>query len=167
MPEEKPQEEAAQEQDTGTPAKPGKKKMLVRLGVIALAVVVLAGGGFFAYQKFFAKGAKGDKAKSKQAGEKSALAPMDPFILNLSDPGRFLKLSMQLEVDDQADVPMIEGNKPQIKDAVITLISSKSVDDLSTAEGKMQLKDDLVLRVNQVVGKPVVKNIYFTEFIMQ
>ncbi|MDA8086548.1 MAG: flagellar basal body-associated FliL family protein [Nitrospiraceae bacterium] len=166
MPEEKPREEAGEEQDSGAQTKPGKKKMLVKLGVIALAVVVLAGGGFFAYQKFLAKGSRGN-AKHDRPAEKSVLVPMEPFILNLSDPGRFLKLTMQLEVEDQADAPLIDGLKAQIRDAVITLISSKSVDDLSTAEGKMQLKDDLVLRVNQVAGKPVVKNVYFTEFIMQ
>ena len=74
MPEEKPREEAGEEQDSGAQTKPGKKKMLVKLGVIALAVVVLAGGGFFAYQKFLAKGSRGNAKHDRPAEKKRPCA---------------------------------------------------------------------------------------------
>lgn len=173
MPEEKPEEklenEAGEEQAGEAAPKAGKKKKkkFIMIGALALLAVAVFGGGFFAYQKFFAKDASAHAAKSSHISEKSVLVPMDAFILNLADPGRFLKLTLQMEVDNPEDGKIIDEKKPQLRDAVITLISSKSADDIQTAEGKMRLKDELVLRANQVAGKPVVKNIYFTEFIMQ
>jgi len=53
------------------------------------------------------------------------------------------------------------------RDAIITLVSSKSAEAVSSPEGKLQLKDELLLRANQSVGKDVFKNLYFTEFVMQ
>nr|MDA8387460.1 flagellar basal body-associated FliL family protein [Nitrospiraceae bacterium] len=170
MPEEKPKEETGEEQapEKAAKAKTGKKKLLIRLGIIVLAVIVLSGGGFFAYEKFFAAGRHWKKGKKEvHSPAKSVLLPLDPFIVNLSDPGRFLKVSMQLEVDGADNSKILAGMQPQIRDAVITLLGSESTDALSTPEGKVQLKDGIVLRVNQVAGKPMVKNVYFTQFIMQ
>lgn len=171
-PEEKLKEDEPEEEPEGgektAKAKTGKKTMLVRLGIIVFAVIVLGGGGFFAYEKFFAAGAHWKKAKKTvNSTAKTVLLPLDPFVVNLADPGRFLKVSMQLEVDDSADSTALAAMKPQIDDTVITLLGSESTDALSTSEGKMQLKDNIVLRVNQVAGRPMVKNVYFTQFIMQ
>ena len=172
-PKEKPGEEPGEEPEEApegaeTKPKTGKKKMFLMIGIIAVAVIALSGGGFFAYQKLFAAGPHSKKAaKADCSPVANALLPLDPFVVNLTDPGRFLKVSMQLDVDGPEDGKVLSGMKPQIDDAIITLLSSESTEALSTTEGKMQLKDGIVLRVNQVAGRPMVKNVYFTQFIMQ
>jgi len=36
-----------------------------------------------------------------------------------------------------------------------------------TAEGKQQLREEIIARVNQVLDRDIVKAVYFTEFIVQ
>ncbi len=164
--EEKEQQEAQEEQ----PKKKGKSKLLI---IIILAVVLLGGGGFFAYTKFIAKPKEAEaKAEEKNQEEvvkeeQPVLFALDPFVVNLSDRGRFLKCSMQLELVDKSFEEMAKEKTPHIRDAIITLISSKTADSITTAEGKFQLKDEILMRANASVGKDIFKNVYFTDFVMQ
>lgn len=156
-----------QSEAAGGPADPGKKKFplkMVLIGVIAVAVIGGAGLYLFKGGKSFSHSSASAK---KKADAVSPLVALEPFILNLADPGRFLKMTLQFEVTDAAGEQLVNMNKPQLRDAIITLLGSETVDDISSADGKMQLKDQIILRANQELGKPVVKNVYFTEFVMQ
>lgn len=139
------------------------KKMII---IIAVAAVLAIAGGFFTYTQLIAKGKKGE-SHAKVEEKKTALLPLDPFVVNLAEQGRFLKVTMQLELADAEDQAIATEKVPQFRDAIITLISSKSAEGLSSPEGKIQLKDELLLRLNQTSGKEIFKNIYFTEFVMQ
>jgi len=48
-------------------------------------------------------------------------------------------------------------------------VSSKSLNSISSPEGKFQLKDEVLFRANQIMGmdKDIFKNLFFTEFVMQ
>lgn len=143
--------------------KSGSKKMII---IIAIAAVLAVAGGFFIYTQLIAKGKEGGSHKKEEA-KKTALLPLDPFVVNLAEQGRFLKVTMQLELADAGNQAAATEKVPQYRDAIITLISSKSAESLSSPEGKIQLKDELLLRLNQASGKEIFKNIYFTEFVMQ
>lgn len=146
--------------------KGGKKKLII---IAAVALIVLIGGGVFAYTMFFS--GKDQSSDAQQKTEKSkiktAMMPLEPFILNLAEHGRFLKLTIQFELGDATMQPAVTERVPQLRDAIITLVSSKSAESLSSPEGKFLLKDELLLRANQAIGKDVFKNLYFTEFVMQ
>ncbi len=56
-----------------------------------------------------------------------------------------------------------------VRDAIISVLSSKAPDDILTQEGKIALKGELVSAINEALGlgtEPVV-SVYFKEFIMQ
>lgn len=95
------------------------------------------------------------------------LVSLEPFILNLADPGRHLKVALQFELNDEKDELKVKDRTPKLRDMIIMLLSSKSVDSVSSAEGKFQLKDEILLRANQAMGKELFKNVYFTDFVMQ
>lgn len=165
-------EEKKETQETAERPKKSKKLLLI----IIIAAVLLAGagvGGFFFLKKGGDEHKKEDVAKSTveeevpKVKEKTFLIQLDPFILNLSEPGRFVKLTVHLEVKNEKIQQYINEKMPKIRDVIITLLSSKSADVLATPEGKFQLKDELLLRVNQAIEKDFVKNIYFTEFVIQ
>ncbi|MBA4374208.1 MAG: flagellar basal body protein FliL [Thermodesulfovibrio sp.] len=158
MADEKPegQEEKPQEAKKG-----GSKKLLI---IIAVAVIVLGAGGFFGYKKFFGHKAEGKEVKKEV---KSVLISIEPFVVNLVEHGRYLKVTMQFEVADAANQPLVAEKMPNLRDTIITLLSSKSAESVSGPEGKLQLKDELLLRANQAVGKDVFKNLFFTDFVMQ
>lgn len=167
MAEEKEQDQLDEEKEKETKSKGSHKNLYVVIGIIVLALIgggvaytLLAGG-----KKSSHEAAKDVKEEKKEA--KSVLVALDSFVLNLSDQGRFLKITMQFELAEAANQALMADKTPQIRDTVITLMSSKSVESVSSAEGKLQLKDELLLRANQTVGKDIFKNLYFTEFIMQ
>jgi flagellar FliL protein len=146
--------------------KKGSKKMLIV--IIAGSIILTVAAGFVTYTQFIAKGKSGDGHKKEETKDtKATLVSLEPFVLNLAEQGRFLKVSMQFELADQSDQQLFADSTPQIRDSVITLMSSKSAESVSSAEGKFQLKDELLLRTNQALGKDVLKNLYFTEFVMQ
>jgi flagellar protein FliL len=147
---------------------PKKKSKLIMIIVIAVAVVTLAVVGFLVVPKLMGGGGDADK-KGAVKGEDGVMFLLEPFVVNLNDPGgpKFLKVSIQLEL---ANAPMVERAKaktPQIRDAVITLLTSKSSESLFPPEGKLQLKDEINARMNQILGAGSVKNVYLTDFVMQ
>jgi flagellar FliL protein len=149
---------------------PKKKKKgnkgLILIIVIVIAVLAGGGGAFFLFTK-----SGGEKAQKKEEAKKyeSAMFTLDPFVVNLSDQGanRFLKVSMQLELSSQIVMESAKSKTPQIRDAVINLLTSKTSESLMSPEGKLQLKDEINLMANQVLGNNTVKNVYLTEFVMQ
>jgi len=145
--------------------KKSNKSLFIMIGIIVFALA----GGISAYLLFFSGKGAAPEAKHHEEKKdiKTALVALDSFVLNLAEQGRFLKVTMQFELHDAIDQPLVTEKIPQLRDAIITLVSSKSADAVSSPEGKLQLKDELLLRANQSVGKDVFKNLYFTEFVMQ
>jgi len=145
--------------------RPGSKSLIL---IIVVLVVALA-GGIAAYLFLFSGSHKAaaEVKKEEPKEAKASLVALDAFVLNLAERGRFLKVTMQFELTEAANLPLVSDKTPQLRDAIITLVSSKSVESVSSPEGKFQLKDELLLRANQAMGKDVFKNLYFTEFVMQ
>jgi flagellar FliL protein len=67
----------------------------------------------------------------------------------------------------EGTVKELEKSLPRLRDALILLLSSKTYLDLSSFEGKQQLKQDIKKRVSELpVGKKVT-DVFFTEFVAQ
>ncbi len=165
--------EATPEEGTEAPPNKGNKKLII---IIAAAVVVLIAGGFVGYtlmsggeETHGEEEAKDSHGGEEAKGVNSAMLSLAPFILNLVDQGRYLKVTIEFEIS--ADIPkeQVALKTPQLRDTIITLIGSKSIKAIASPEGKFQLKDELLFRANQILGmeQDIIKNIYFTEFVMQ
>lgn len=173
----------AEKEEKKDDAKPARSSKML---VIIIAAVALAGaGGYFAMSKSGGAKegvseestgsghgeAKGGHEEKKGAGEGSGsfIHPLDSFIVNLSDQGRtrYLKVTVQLELDKQETIDQVKSKTPQIRDALIILLSSKSIEEIATSEGKYQLRDEIVARVKQFAGKGAVVAAYFTDFVVQ
>lgn len=152
-------------EEVPAPPKKGSKTLII---IIVVAAVVLSAGGFAGYKLLAGKKSDG-KTHGEQSNTKTSIIALDPFVLNLADHGRYLKVTIQFEISDQALGETVKGKTPQLRDTIITLVSSKSLNSISSPEGKFQLKDELLFRANQVMGmdKDIFKNLYFTEFVMQ
>jgi flagellar FliL protein len=165
-----------------TPAAAGAKRSKLPLILAIVGVVVLLGGGGAAY--FLGVfGGRGDEAqaakeggehegkagKHEGAGQAGALVPLDTFVANLADEDarRYLKATIQVEFFAH-DVPAaFKDRLPQIRDLLLTLLSSKSFAEVRTTEGKQQLREEVIARLNRVLDDDAVKAVYFTEFIVQ
>lgn len=164
-------------------AQPKSKKTLL-IAIIAVVVIGIGAGAFL-----FMKGKSGAKHGGEEAaateeggrgeeagghGEASAQGKgtvynLDPFIVNLQDNSgtRYLKLTINLELAPGSGKEEINTQTSQIRDSLIILLSSKSYADIGTVEGKYQMRDEIVARVNQFLTKTKVKTAYFTDFVIQ
>ena len=145
------------------------KKSKLKLIIIAIAVLLIGVGGIFGYTKFN-KG-KEKKAEISQADKASIVLPLSSFVVNLMDKQgvgkRYLKVTMGLEINKEEDKLLIENHNAQLRDTVLLLLSSQSLKEINTMEGKLELKQNLLARMSQILGNGIVRRIYFTEFVVQ
>ena len=95
--------------------------------------------------------------------------PLDQFVVNLlSENGsRFLKTKIDLEQSDELLTAELDKKKALLRDIIIRTLSSKTYEEVSTAKGKDRLKDEIVGKLNEVLNDGYIKNIFFTDFVVQ
>lgn len=151
---------------------PEKKSKLMLFAALGLGVLILGGGGFFAYTKFLAPEPTEDGAQVEDKKPKQAIGqifPLSPFVVNLADlkGKRYLKIRMEMELESTDAMEKAELIKPKLRDMVIMMLTSLSFEEVMTPEGKIRIRDELVDRFNQVMKPDRVTQIYFTEFVVQ
>ena len=118
--------------------------------------------------------------------ERGPMYEIRDIVVNLQEPGgrRYLKATVVLEFEPPtADYNKLVGEaktkaqteflneiapkRPVIEDTIITLFSSKTVNEIFTLEGKVALKHDLNEKLNLLLGRDQVVNIYLTQFVIQ
>jgi len=171
MADEKEEVQQGEETNDKPAAKQGNTKLIIIIAAVCVVVVVAA---FVGFKLLGSEGEKGEKAETAQGhgeGEVSltTMFHLEPFILNLTDHGRYLKVTIELEISQESYKRTVQQKVPQLRDTIITLVGSKSIKAISSPEGKFQLKDELLFRANQIMGmeRDIFKNLYFTEFVMQ
>lgn len=99
----------------------------------------------------------------------TSMATLPSVMVNLADAAgdRYLRVGMEVEVSTPDAVRELDAQAPKVRDAIIILLSGKTYTELSSAEGKMALKNEVAARLNQILGTPRVIRIYFTEFVVQ
>ena len=98
---------------------------------------------------------------------------LDNFIVNLADTDRdaYLRVGIDLGVTEPANTPSGDDNTadsvPEIRDAILGVLSTYHSNDLLTPAGKKQLKQNLIAALNSKVPGLGVRDIYFTDFLVQ
>ncbi len=162
----------AKEPEKKAEAGGSKKKLII---IIAAVVVLLIGAGVGAY---FFLNSNGDNSLTpeqeqalleRQAKEIGPMVDLESFIVNILDQGevRYLKAAITLEADTPEAAAEINQRMPQIKDAILLLIGNKTFAELSDLQGRLQLRAELLNRVNSLLLVGKVKRIYFTDFVVQ
>jgi flagellar FliL protein len=157
----------------------GGKKKLAIVGVVAL---LFGGGAGFGAATFLGGGGGGDGEELAQAdGEDTegdapaaekherAVVQLNDFTINLrgTGGGRVLRLKVSAEVDS-SDADTVNERMDVLRDAVLTLASDYTYNDLEGIDGKMRLRDELLARLNaSLESEARVKRVYFTEFVVQ
>jgi flagellar FliL protein len=159
----------------GTESK-GSAKNWIIIGVV---ILVLTGGGYVTWDFLSAERFLGRdnpqigeieystaEAKDKKFG---IIYKMEPFIVNLLDRDgkRYLKTTIGFEIENRDIKNELTQHTPQLRDAILLLLTSKSFEDISKPEGKLLLKNELIARINQILPGAGVRTLYFTEFIVQ
>lgn len=152
--------------------------VLILIIVIGAAVTVLMMGGEDetakaqqapAAQERQLPRSQGEGGGSAPLAEVGPMFPLDTFTVNLlSESGRrYLKVEMNLELSGEELGIELDSKTAVIRDIIIRLLSSKSLEEISTAKGKEKLKEQIVDQLNMRLRDGRVNNVYFTEFVIQ
>lgn len=142
--------------------------------MIGVALLAIAGSGGAAWLV----GQREHSVAAQSAVEHSAapkyLLHLEGFTVNLADPEEthFLRVTMDLGVDHLpagSDKEKMTAAVPvgRIRDAVLSVLTSCRAEVLLTQEGKTQLKKNLVDALVRNVPELGVRDVYFTEFLVQ
>jgi len=174
-------------------AAPKKSKMM--LIIILLLVVIVGAGGFFGWKHFKAKAdttahadpsghdeeesddeekpKKGKKKKKeKDHAKEGATVNFEPFLVNLADKeaSRYVKTSIRLLVANKESAETIakgETIMPRMRDTILTLLSTKTADEMTSNEGKEKLKKEILEKVNEYLPEEGAEDVFFTDFVVQ
>jgi len=109
------------------------------------------------------------KESAPPQDEIGIMVPMRDFLVNLIDYGgrRYLKVTMELEVDKAAVAKEIENKQTILRNYIINVLSSKTFNDIKSVEGKNLLRKNIIIKCNFVLKTGKVLNVYFNDFIIQ
>lgn len=169
----------------GGEPKNNKKMMIIIGGAVAVVVIVVAVllmGGKGGKSE---KGEKAAEAKTEKkaeggghggggkegeaAGTAANIHAMDPFIVNIYDGQelRYLRVKVEFELATPDAKPEIALRQAQLRDAILVLLTTKTLQDVQDLQGKNQLRDEILASVNKIVPPGKISRVYFTDFVVQ
>ncbi len=112
---------------------------------------------------------RSDFDDSRQLSEIGILYPLDTFTVNLkSDAGRrYLKVTMSLELEGEELSLELDAKSPVIRDRVIRILTSKTLEEISSKKGKQKVSTQIMDTLNAMIADGTIRGIYFTEFVIQ
>lgn len=110
-----------------------------------------------------------EDTESRKLSQIGTLYPLETFTVNLkSDDGRrYLKAAISLELDGKELDKELEKKTAVLRDRIIRILSSKTLEEISSKKGKQQVSDQIVETLNSMIVDGSIKGIYFTEFVIQ
>ena len=155
--------------------KPKSKKTLFI--IIGLVVIIAGAVGGYLYMQSSAEARKIQEAEAKrpenilkkQLMERKENAPpiyipLEEMIVNL--PGRggehYLQTKIVLRTNDSATEGKIKNFMPVIRDKIITVLSSRQMQELATVEGKVMMAREIALVINSIIA-PQLTAIYILQ----
>jgi len=157
-----------------------KKKGLPPIVLYVIIAVVMVGVGVTVGTKFMGgtKTAEGEQATEEKAKvdkkEHKEDQPTELFMVNelVVNPAgtegtRFLSASIGLETYSKTTLEILEKKEPLVRDALITILGSKTIDQLSDPKQKEIIRFQIKKRTEQLLQVDDLSAVYFTQFILQ
>jgi flagellar protein FliL len=123
-----------------------------------------------------AKGEEGAKTEGEgsEGGEGGAAAEsnyynIEGIVVNPAGTGgtRYLSCGISFEMANTSDVKSFEAKAAQVKDILITILSSKTVDELADIRMRNQMRRQILVIVNRYMAPVQAKAVYLTDFVLQ
>jgi flagellar FliL protein len=93
--------------------------------------------------------------------------PIDPFTANLAQgegPKRYIRISLVLKFTKDTKKEEVDSRKPQISDAIISMLNAKKPEELLKREGKDYLKEEIKTAINNFMIDGHLEDIYYVGF---
>ncbi len=162
------EEAPAAEAEEQVPKKKGKLIL-----ILAVVAVLVLGGGVAAFLLLSQPDAEQTEVAEAEVEDKTppVYERLETFTVNLSDQQSYLQTDIQLLLGNAEVQAKIKQRMPEVRDALIRLLSSKNTDELTQQEGKDALATEIAQAVNAVLKvedeAEGVKKVLFASFIIQ
>lgn len=155
------------------------KVLIIVIAVFVLVMGMMGGGFFILWSKMSATMAQVQTPDTEQPAEEEvkqeeavSIGPiykLETLIVNLADQGgkRYLRITMELELSAPELIDEIDKRLPQLRDAILMILPTKTFADIGTTPGKIALRDELLAKLNSYLKTGTVSTIYFSEFVVQ
>lgn len=115
---------------------------------------------------------KTEETSGKHSGKNAAngsIFSVDDMIVNpaLTNGNILLLASLGLSVENEEAKKVLEEKQVIVKDAIISVLSSKNVNQLGSATYRDTLKTEILKNLSVEMPGTKVNNIYFSKFIIQ
>jgi flagellar FliL protein len=153
--------------------KKSKRGLLLVIGVV---VLLLAVGGFLGWRHFTGANAASANATPGESasamGKVKSMMNLDSFLVNLADmdSARFVKVTFRLGLDESklgeeyaSDQVILAATR----DRIISVLSTKTADEILSPEGKEQLRKEIREKVNEILPKGKVLEVFILDFVVQ
>jgi flagellar FliL protein len=154
-----------------------KKAIIIIAGIMFVFMALVGGGFYMMWVKIVSlmppeeviEEVVEEEEEEEEAVVIGEMFPLDPFVVNLADGNgkRYLRATLQLELAPEQAAATFEQRLPQIRDVVLTILSTKEFENIRTADGKMSLRTEIIARLNELLNSESVANLYFTDFVIQ
>lgn len=140
-----------------------------------LILTLLLGSSLFCTPAFASGGGEG-------GGEGEAAKPagigyftLDPeFISNYLTQGPMLgyvRIKIDLMVDNAADIELLKKHSPLLRDAIMTILSSQTREQVRSLEGREAMRQACKQQVEALLtkeeGRKVIRDLIFTNYLYQ
>lgn len=140
--------------------RPGIGKILI----IAAAVILIT---IASTAVFWISGTKAENPKQQNLGV-GPVFETEEFTVNIANTlNHFIKAKFAIELDSEKALQEVGKKLPIIQDAIIMVLSSQEMQNLSTVEGKEKLKESVLKAINDILEDGEANKIYYRNIIFQ
>jgi flagellar FliL protein len=166
---------ANEAEEKGEAEAPPKKKRLPLILAIVGAVVLGSAAGVFVAGPMLAGKSAGEAAKEaevEKAAEDATPKPVyqiDNLVLNPAgtEGTRFLMATVAVQVPDEAAMALLKERDLELRDAVLRVLGTKSVEELADVSRRDSLKVELFGVLSKQLPAKTVREIYLPQFVIQ
>ena len=149
------------------------KKLFIWSTVGLLSLLILSGGGYFAYMKWFAvkktngmNATSGEETPQVKKNPVAKVVTLKPFQIVLKSDREIdtLHAELNIEVENEENKGTVTDGLPDIRDLVQKYFEVRTFNDVWDPEDKLQIKIDLMRLITRKYKNIRIKNIYFSTF---
>ncbi len=110
-----------------------------------------------------------EKSKAHRDSPPGPTIRLPDFVVHLSnnDAERYARMAFEIEVATEPDKEKVQAHLPRIRDAFLTYLSDRSVEELRGGEGISRLKQGLQQKLTEFMPGVPVRALYITDLVVQ
>ncbi|MGD6816160.1 flagellar basal body-associated protein FliL [Metabacillus sp. 84] len=139
------------------------KKLLSIMFIIITSITLIGVAALAVVTNVFEKEASGAPSIDEIV---EATVEVPELTTNLAS-GNIVRISLKLETDSKEAKEELEKREFQVKDVIISELSTMKAEELSGKAGKESLKKKFMASINKLMHEGKVEKVYTTSFILQ